>query len=126
MPDYNLVVGSIQAVPEFEGHVWVTGGKHLFHSSDSGQTYSPADDVEEAYAVGFGRAAPGRKYPAIYLSGKVNGVSGFFRSDDEGATFVRINDDAHQFGGIGVMAADQNIYGRIYVTGTGRGLLYSN
>ena len=28
--------------------------------------------------------------------------------------------------GIGVMAADQNIYGRIYVSGTGRGVLYSN
>jgi hypothetical protein len=24
------------------------------------------------------------------------------------------------------MAADQNTYGRIYVSGTGRGLLYSN
>jgi hypothetical protein len=31
-----------------------------------------------------------------------------------------------KFGGIGVMAADQNIYGRIYVSGTGRGALYSN
>ena len=124
VPDYNLVVGSIQAVPEFEGHVWVTGGKHLFHSSDSGQTYSPADDVEEAYAVGFGRAAPGRKYPAIYLSGKVNGVSGFFRSDDEGATFVRINDDAHQYGGSNLIIGDPRVYGRAYIAPGGRGILY--
>jgi len=43
-----------------------------------------------------------------------------------GATWVRFNDDAHQFGGIGVMAADQNQYGRIYVSGNGRGVLYSN
>jgi hypothetical protein len=33
---------------------------------------------------------------------------------------------AHQFGGIGMMAGDWNTYGRIYVSGTGRGLLYSN
>src|SRR3954466_7604532 len=51
-------------------------------------------------------------------------VWGVYRSDDGGATWARFNDDAHQFGGIGVMAADQNIYGRIYVSGTGRGLLY--
>jgi hypothetical protein len=34
--------------------------------------------------------------------------------------------DAHQFGGIGVMAADQNLDGRIDVSGTGRGVLYSH
>ena len=56
----------------------------------------------------------------------INGVWGVYRSDDGGATWTRFNDDAHQFGGIGVMAADRNTYGRIYVSGTGRGLLYSN
>jgi hypothetical protein len=56
----------------------------------------------------------------------VNGVWGVYRSDDAGVTWTRFNDDAHQFGGIGVMAADQNIYGRIYVSGTGRGVFYSN
>ena len=54
-----------------------------------------------------------------------NGVWGVYRSDDAGVTWARFNDDAHQFGGIGVMAADQNIYGRIYISGTGRGMLYS-
>ena len=32
---------------------------------------------------------------------------------------ARFNDDAHQFGGIGMIAADQGIYGRIYISGTG-------
>jgi hypothetical protein len=53
-------------------------------------------------------------------------VWGVYRSDDGGTSWKRHNDDAHQFGGIGVMAADQNTYGRIYVSGTGRGLLYRN
>ncbi len=56
----------------------------------------------------------------------VVGVLGVYRSNDAGVTWTRINDDAHQFGGIGVMAADQNIYGRIYASGTGRGVFYSN
>lgn len=62
----------------------------------------------------------------VYVVGVVNGVWFVYRSDDAGATWTRFNDDAHQFGGFGVMAADQNVYGRIYVSGTGRGLLYSN
>jgi len=55
-----------------------------------------------------------------------NGVWGVYLSDDGGATWSRFNDDAHQFGGIGTIAADQNVYGRVYVSGIGRGLLYSN
>jgi hypothetical protein len=124
VPDYGLAVASIQTVPELEGHIWITGGKHLFHSSDSGQTYAPVADVQESYAVGFGRAAPGRKYPAIYLSAKVGGVSGFFRSDDGGTSFVRINDDAHQFGGSNLIIGDPRVYGRAYVAPGGRGILY--
>jgi xyloglucan-specific exo-beta-1,4-glucanase len=60
----------------------------------------------------------------VYVAGTINGQWGVCRSDDGGATWSRHNDDAHQFGGIGVMAY-QNVYGRIYVSGTGRGL-YSN
>jgi hypothetical protein len=52
-------------------------------------------------------------------------VWGVYRSNDGGATWTRFNDDAHQYGGIGVMAADQRTYGRIYFSGTGRGLLYA-
>jgi hypothetical protein len=32
----------------------------------------------------------------------------------------------YQFGGIGVMTGDWNSDGRIYISGTGRGLFYSN
>lgn len=124
LPDYNLVVGSIQTVLGFEGHVWVTGGKELFRSSDSGRSFSAVPNVEEAYAVGFGRPAPGQAYSAIYLSGKIAGVAGFFRSDDAGASFVRINDDAHQFGGTNIIVGDPRVYGRAYVAGGGRGILY--
>jgi hypothetical protein len=58
--------------------------------------------------------------------GVINGQWGVWESDNAGSTWTRFNDDTHQFGGIGVMTADWNVYGRIYVSGTGRGLLYSN
>jgi photosystem II stability/assembly factor-like uncharacterized protein len=124
LPEYNLIVASIQAVPGHEGHVWVTAGKQLFRSNDSGQTFSEVPQVEESYAVGFGLAAAGKGYPVVYLSGKVGGTSGFFRSDDQGSTFARINDDAHQYGGSNLIIGDPRVHGRVYIAPGGRGILY--
>ena len=85
---------------------------------------SSSSSASTATAPGSSSVSP--YSAAVYVVGTINGVWGVHRSDDGGATWTRFNDDAHQFGGIGVMAADQNVYGRIYVSGTGRGLLYSN
>ena len=83
--------------------------------------------MQGASVLALGKAKAGGPYSAaVYVVGVINGVWGVHRSDDGGATWTRFNDDAHQFGGIGAIAADQGIYGRIYVSGTGRGLLYSN
>ena len=106
--------------------MWATGGKDLFRSTDGCQSFKAVSDVEESYAVGFGKAAPGQKHSAVYLSGKVNGVTGFFRSDDEGGHFVRINDDAHQYGGSNVIIGDARTYGRAYIAPGGRGILFGD
>jgi hypothetical protein len=107
-----------------EGEVWITTKTELARSSDSGKSFQTLSNVEEAHGVGFGKAAEGKTYPAIYLSGKVDGVIGFFRSDDTGESFVRINDDAHQYGGAQVITGDARTYGRVYVAPGGRGILY--
>ena len=124
MPDYELTSGSAQAVPGIEGDLWLTTGKELNHSTDSGKSFEAIAGVDVAHALGFGKAAEGKKYPALYLVGKVNDVTGIFRSDDVGATWVRINDDRHQFGFCNVIIGDPRVYGRAYVGTGGRGILY--
>ena len=62
--------------------------------------------MEQADAIGMGKGAAGKEYPALYLIGTVSGISGIFRSDDTGGTWVRINDDQHQFGAIGPVIGD--------------------
>ncbi|HEY9027069.1 MAG TPA: dockerin [Burkholderiaceae bacterium] len=126
-------VTSMAVNPNAEGDLWLADGNTVYHSVDSGATwtklttFATANGVQGASIIALGKAAPGATYSAaIYVVGVVNGVWGVYRSDDGGATWSRFNDDAHQFGGIGTMAADQSVYGRIYVSGTGRGLLYSN
>ena len=106
--------------------MWITTGKALYHSTDSGKSYASLGNVEESNALGMGKAPPGNTYPTLYLIGKVGGVSGFFRSHDVGISWSRINDDQHQFGFAGVITGDPRIYGRVYVGSGGRGILYGD
>jgi len=44
-----------------------------------------------------------------------------------GVSWVRINDNAHQFGGPGnaqFVKGDMNVYGRVYMSSVGRGVIY--
>ena len=126
LPEYNLGAGSVHAVPGLEGNVWLTTGKELYHSTDSGKTYRSVAAISDSVALGFGKAPTGKTYPAIYVVGKVNAVAGFFRSDDAGATWVRINDSKHQFGFVGAISGDPRTYGRVYVGTGGRGIVYGD
>jgi hypothetical protein len=119
--------------PNAEGDLWLADGNAVYHSLDAGASwtkltqFAPGAGAQGASMIALGKAAKGSKYSAaVYVVGVVNQVWGIYRSDDGGATWSRFNDDAHQYGGIGVMAADQNTYGRIYFSGTGRGMLYTN
>ncbi|HEX7599399.1 MAG TPA: carbohydrate-binding protein, partial [Polyangia bacterium] len=71
LADYELGSSSARAVPGIEGDVWITSGKELNHSTDSGKTWETIDSVEVAHGIGFGKPADGKKYPALYLVGKV-------------------------------------------------------
>lgn len=116
-----------KAVPGFDGHIWLTGDTGLYRSTDAGATFSAVAGVDASRNVGFGMAASGASYPAIYLVGTLEGVAGVFRSNDEGASFVRINDDAHQYGNMGeAITGDPRLYGRVYLGTNGRGILYAD
>ena len=85
-PDGTL----LRAVPGREGHLWLPlQWNGFFRSTDSGLTFQRVNSVQEGYQVGFGRSASGTGYPAVYLWGRVNNVTGLFRSDDEGASWLR-------------------------------------
>ncbi|RKT16639.1 ricin-type beta-trefoil lectin protein [Streptomyces sp. 1114.5] len=126
----NLPAGKLSAVPGVAGDLWIAGGgKGLLHSTDGGRSFTTLGSVQSASAVGFGKAAPGASYQALYLIGTVKGVAGVFRSTDAGATWLRINDDAHQWGnfaGAGIVTGDPDTYGRVYIGTNGRGLQYGD
>jgi photosystem II stability/assembly factor-like uncharacterized protein len=116
----------LKAVPGIAGDLWIADVGGLSHSTDGGASFSRLGSVQGAIAVGFGKAAPGARYHALYLIGTVNGVTGIFRSTDGGTAWVRINDDQHQYGGgTGVITGDPDVYGRVYMgSNAARGVLY--
>ncbi|SED03633.1 RICIN domain-containing protein [Streptomyces sp. TLI_105] len=126
----DLPAGRLTAVPGVAGDLWIAGSaKGLLHSTDGGRTFTTLTTVKSASALGFGKAAPGASYQALYLIGTVKDVTGVFRSTDKGATWLRVNDDAHQWGsigGVGVITGDPDTYGRVYVGTNGRGLQYGD
>ncbi|MEX0172843.1 RICIN domain-containing protein [Streptomyces sp. LMG1-1-1.1] len=126
----NLPAGRLTAVSGVAGDLWIAGSaKGLLHSTDGGRTFTTLTTVRSASALGFGKAAPGASYQALYLIGTVKDVTGVFRSTDEGATWIRVNDDAHQWGaigGVGVVTGDPDTFGRVYVGTNGRGLQYGD
>jgi xyloglucan-specific exo-beta-1,4-glucanase len=116
----------IRATPGKEGHLWVALSGGLSRSVNSGTSFSAVSGVTSCEAVGIGKADPTTTYPAIYIWGTVSGIQGLYRSTDQGASWVRINDDDHEYGGPGngrFVTGDMNEYGRVYMSTVGRGII---
>lgn len=118
----------IAAHPGVPGHVWVSTDAGLFHSTDSGDSFSRIPRIARAWAIALGAPAEEGGYPAIYAGARIDGVVGYFRSDDQGADWVQINDASHGFGSVSanVLSANLRKYGRVYIGTNGRGIFYGD
>lgn len=124
-------ISGIAMVPGRTGEFWVgakTAGFQVYRYSTATKTVSllrtlgTAKNVTYGGILSFGRGKTSA-YPSVFGTGVVNAIAGIFRSDDSGSTWVRVDDDQHQFGGIATIAADPDVYGRLYVgASNGNGL----
>ncbi len=124
--DYN----TIRSAPGIEGEIWIPlSYAGLTRTSDAGKTFTKVNGVTWCEAVGFGKAQQGKNFPTVFIYGTVDNVTGIFRSTDQGGSWVRVNDDAHQFGGPGNASAvigDLNVFGRVFMSTAGRGVVYGD
>ncbi|AZP20751.1 1,4-beta-glucanase [Streptomyces aquilus] len=114
------------AAPGRSGDLWLSVKENgLYRSTDGGIGFAKVAGCRAAYTLGFGKAADGAAYPAVYLVGATDSVNAVHRSDDEAKSWVRINDDRHQWGWTGeAIAGDPRVYGRVYLATNGRGIQY--
>ncbi|WP_223066994.1 carbohydrate binding domain-containing protein [Paenibacillus caui] len=117
---------SVQAAPGACGEVWISlNGSGLYRSTNSGDTFSKIQGVQKAYLFSFGKNAPGKTNPAVFVYGIVKQKEGIFRSDDNGVTWVQIDSPLIRAGDEpNAMAGDRQTYGRVYVGTNGTGIYY--
>jgi photosystem II stability/assembly factor-like uncharacterized protein len=115
----------LYATPGRTGDLWIAAADGLYHAPE-GRTWTRMPGVQVLHAFGFGKAAPEQTTPALYMVGTVEGQRGIFRSDDGAISWVRINDDAHQWGLVLQITGDPKQYGRVYVGTHGRGAFYGD
>jgi len=111
---------ALVAVPGRAGELWLMAGDKLYHSTDGGGRFRPGSGALSIELYGLG---PG----AVFAVGTLGNVRGVWRSGDAGATWARIDDDAHRWGGrYRVIAGDPRRPGRVYLGTDGRGIFYGD
>jgi hypothetical protein len=135
---YSGFHAKLKSVPCRAGHLFFTAGtqgaatdKHpvsfckFLHSKDAGVTWTDVPNVLEVVAFGFGKDAPGGKYPTLYIAGWVKNEWGIWESDDEATTWKKIGDfPTGSLAGITAIDGDKTEYGKVYVGLSGDGWAY--
>lgn len=134
----------LMCTPGVAGHLWLTQGLAagftvpgpMFRSTDSGVNWSQvaqANDKATVCTIGFGKAAPGQSYPAMYLYGggcpPTVANFGLWRCDNPDSaarTYVKLSnitkvDNSGAFGGV---CGDMGVYGDVYFGTGSSGYLY--
>ncbi|MGD0389968.1 MAG: hypothetical protein ABSC42_13550, partial [Tepidisphaeraceae bacterium] len=120
---------TLVANPFTAGDLWFSSYNGIWHSTNSGASFSQISAIGYANvpSMALGAPAPGRTNPAIYMYGTYSGFLGVWRSDDGGSTWVQLNTTSEQWGGIiDTMAADPNVFGRVYIGVNGSGIIMGN
>ena len=124
-PTWREIAWPLTAAPGRAGDLWYLSQGRLFHSTDGGRSFAEVVSDLKVTAVAFGKAPPQQSYPALFAIGTKGDLDAIWRSDDKGASWIRLNDDQHQYGrAFRCIAADPRVFGRVYVGTDGRGVVY--
>lgn len=123
-PSWQNIKPVLYSLPDAQGDLWLTSGPNnsgLYSNTGSGTSpnLTVISGVQESNYLGFGKAASGSSKLTLFLNGTIGTQWGLFRSTDGGASWIRINDDAHQWGGMGPVCGDMRTFGTVYVAARG-------
>jgi xyloglucan-specific exo-beta-1,4-glucanase len=118
----------LRTTPGRAGHLWLgtytNGG---YRSTDGGTTWQPLTGFTDLRDISLGKAQTPTAYPTIFAMGTRAGITGVYRSLDEGQTWVLTTPNPNQnilntlFKSL---TADRNVFGRVFVATDGRGTFY--
>lgn len=119
------------AVPGQAGHLFYSAGYSanvpIRRSTDGGVSWSDVTGTSFIEGISFGKAAPGKTYPTVFMAGKVSGAYGFYRSDDNCVSWKLLTTAPDgNFDPVSCIAGDPDIYGRIYIGMHASGFYYGD
>jgi photosystem II stability/assembly factor-like uncharacterized protein len=120
----------LRAVPGHAGHLFYTSGmagadSRLRRSQNGGRSWEAEPRVTQVDDIAFGKAAPGAAYPTIFVSAKVDGVYGIWRSTDRLRSWQRLVDfPLGTLDQVTVIEGDKDVFGRVYIGYQGSGWIY--
>ena len=124
----GLPAGSILTVlSDAQGDLWLSGQTFgLFNNTGTAAApkLTAVAGVADAYHLGFGMPANGGAVPTLFLDGQIGTTPGIYRSIDGGATWLQINDAAHQYGQLNGLCGDMRTFGTVYLATAGRGIIW--
>jgi photosystem II stability/assembly factor-like uncharacterized protein len=117
----------VRAAPDASGVLYVgSDGGGLLRANDQGVVLAHMGELSDVESFGFGGSEPGKNMPTLFAAGQRDGVQGLYRSSDGGVHWIRIDDDLHRFGKIRHVTGDPRIFGRVYFSTSGRGVIYGD
>lgn len=111
---------ALLVTPVRSRELWLQAGSALYHSVNGGGSFVRANGALAVELFGLGK-------DAVFAVGTFGTTRGIWRSTDDGRSWVRIDDDAHRWGGrYRVISGDPQRTGRVYLGTDGRGLFYGD
>ncbi len=113
--------------PGKAGEIWVgLNNLGIWRSSDFGETFTKVPEFvgenNVSQMVAFGKEAPGSTNATVYVYGKGPEGTGVYRSTDLGTTWTKLT--GYIGTGVRVLAADRQVYGRVYLGEGASGIVY--
>ena len=128
---------TLMSVPGEASNLFYTGGSQsgntaatpvnepFYRSTNGGATWTAVPNVLDVFTFGFGAAAPGQSYPAIYIVGYVNNVYGVWQSTNDAASWTNIGTyPTGELDQIDTISGNPNVFGEVYVGFNGGGYAY--
>ena len=124
-PHWREAPWPLIARPGKKGDLWYVSKGKLLHSVNGGESFAEVKSDLSVFTFDFGKAAPGKRNLTLYALGTKEGTFAIWQSVDMGKSWVRLNDAKHEYSRMfRCIAADKNVFGRVYIGIDGRGIVY--
>jgi len=116
------LAAKLRSVPGQPGNLFFTSDfqytddSALRRSVDGGKSWQIVPNVTRVDDIAFGKAAKGKTYPTLFLSGRVAGEYGVWRSIDNAGSWQQLVDfPVGTLDQVSAIGADPDVFGRVYL-----------